>query len=397
MKTRSPKNVAFCLVVFYFITTVSISSCTPPIPIPPKDETPPTVSLDLNTNRGIISAAGLGTDQKATIFFNDEIDFIISGQDNDGGVKRISIIYDITLSCGNLQTGLGTSQTFSKSVDATDLSPASTGPTMRLNKDSWLVSDQINSCGQESTFREFKFSAHAEAENYNGGIARTGSISFSITPFLRVATFNLHSSADAPLSRAGLLAEEADVVLLQEVDGEAQATDLATMSGLNNVHYYESLAIISRYPLNNIVEYPIPNIADNRYVLEATITVDGKSIRLMDSHFSHDSDYVGFRENLRVISAQYILSLVAQTPTTSTIFSADLNSVRGSPPVDVLLTKFRDASIGAQIPASTQCSFPGIDFVLVRGFFQTLSFESVCPAPHPSDHPFVWVAFAYAP
>jgi endonuclease/exonuclease/phosphatase family metal-dependent hydrolase len=379
-------------------------------------------ALDLITPRGLVSAPPSTGNQLATVFVDESISLLGVGRSlldvgrhGASGIKCTSIIKTITRSCGNLQTGLSTNGAFSNRVDAGDCPPSESGPRERSEsgpqerfvQDRMLVEDLLGSCGPDETFRTLNFSAHVTAENYHGGSVTTGDVSFPITPF-RVGTFNLQAlethpdlSEDAALSRAGLLVQEADVVFLQEVDDDSQATALANKSGLRNVHYYEDLAILSRFPLSNVVEQEIPDI--DTYVLDATISVEDMTIRLLNSHFPYSSCYQGENEHLRVAAAQFVLSLIEQTPNLPIIFGADINGTRGNPEVNLLLNKLRDAalvrntSLGASVPESVRCSFPKmIDFVFVKGPFRTVAFESVCPDPHPSDHPFVWHALALA-
>ncbi|MFH5805463.1 endonuclease/exonuclease/phosphatase family protein [Alienimonas sp. DA493] len=174
---------------------------------------------------------------------------------------------------------------------------------------------------------------------------------------IRVLTYNIHHGEGADgridLERiAGvILATEADVVLLQEVDvktqragGVDQAKELARLTGMHsafgaNLPYAGGQygnAILSRYPILSSQNHALPDGgAEPRGALVAEVKIPGCGVcRVLSTHWDHRSE-----EN-RLASAHAMRALVAEW-TEPAILGGDLNATRDAESLKTLAKSWR--------------------------------------------------------
>ena len=120
---------------------------------------------------------------------------------------------------------------------------------------------------------------------------------------VRIATWNIRAAQSAPVNMlaAELKAMQVDVVALQEVDVRTrrgnfvdEPGELAAALGFHYAfaasikwdegHY--GLAVLSRWPLSQVKRHRVDSTpeAEPRIVLEATVCVSGRELRLFDHH-----------------------------------------------------------------------------------------------------------------
>jgi endonuclease/exonuclease/phosphatase family metal-dependent hydrolase len=120
---------------------------------------------------------------------------------------------------------------------------------------------------------------------------------------IRIATWNIRAAQSAPVNllAAELKAMQVDVVALQEVDVRTrrgnfvdEPGELAAALGFHYAfaasikwdegHY--GLAVLSRWPLSQVKRHRVDSTseAEPRIVLEATVCVSGRELRLFDHH-----------------------------------------------------------------------------------------------------------------
>ncbi len=151
-------------------------------------------------------------------------------------------------------------------------------------------------------------------------------------PVLRVLTFNIHHGEgldgrlDLERIARVIKAERADVVALQEVDRGTERTqkrdvaaELAALTGLRfefgkNLDFQGGAygnAILSRFPLTQVTNTLLRMVrpGEQRGILQARITVGGRSLVFMATHLDHRSP-----DDDRVSSVQQIRELAAAWP-----------------------------------------------------------------------------------
>ncbi len=152
---------------------------------------------------------------------------------------------------------------------------------------------------------------------------------------MRVLTYNIRSGTDV-LGRRRLEEQAAvvrgtgaDLVLLQEVAGRAQAERLATLAGLQHVAFGAARrtksgefgnAVVCRWPLCAVENRAVPacsQIGQLRAVLAATIACDGQRIHAIAAHF-------GLLPREPELATQVVLSIAA-TRDGPLILGGDLN------------------------------------------------------------------------
>ena len=225
-------------------------------------------------------------------------------------------------------------------------------------------------------------------------------------PRLSVATFNMHSGLDRSRTRvlldqvaAELARYQADVLVLQEVDRNrwwsartdqpaylAEKLDMHYAFGTNvlrsgNRHY--GTAILSRYPMSDIENTPLPNGpgGQQRGLLRVRIEPFGIPVSIYDTHLENTS------ADLRLTQARRIAQIVGADPL-PTVLGGDLNSGPGSAVLATLRSQLTDswAGVGVGSGATHPSSAPRtrIDYLLhARGMSPI---QSVVVPSAVSDH-----------
>lgn len=144
---------------------------------------------------------------------------------------------------------------------------------------------------------------------------------------LRVMTFNIQSGARG-LERVAHVIRAAvpDVVALQEVDvgstrarGLDQADELSRLTGLKYRAHFRTtdlfggaygIAVLSRFPLEALAQYPLPGPrgAEPRTVAHAVVEVDGREVSIYLTHLIRRP----FNSDARVRQSAYVARLMAQ-------------------------------------------------------------------------------------
>ena len=121
---------------------------------------------------------------------------------------------------------------------------------------------------------------------------------------------------EAVIRRAGI----PDVLLLQEVRGERMAARLAGELGFLYHLYREGaarshgfgVAILSRYPLNDGGSFYFKSSPSGRGVLEATLVVGGRKVRVCTVHLDRIDPIDEDREGVHVSWAKAFLLLARE-------------------------------------------------------------------------------------
>jgi endonuclease/exonuclease/phosphatase family metal-dependent hydrolase len=170
----------------------------------------------------------------------------------------------------------------------------------------------------------------------------------------------------------------AGLVALQEIDyktsrsgGKDQARELATRAGFPYWAFGKSMnydggqygnAILSQYPLSNIVTYPIPKVisGEPRCLVTAVAELpDRKKVRFGSTHW-------GLVQSERMVGVGVAASLPADLPR---LVGGDLNCRRSSIEGKCLDVFFDFVQADPQAP--------GIDHIFYRGPFAVLEYYSV--------------------
>ena len=231
---------------------------------------------------------------------------------------------------------------------------------------------------------------------------------------LRVMSYNIHAGTGGITAIADVIRDAApDIVALQEVDvhwsdrsGYADlATELAERTGMEVRfgHIYDlaedrpgaprrqyGLAVLSRHPIRAFDNHIIPrlsSIADEPEplprpgFLELTIDVDGRAVRVFDTHLDYRGD-----PRVRRLQVAAMLDVIG-TGDQPTILIGDLNAEPGAAELQPLLARLRDAwdpgaGPGLTFPADTPVK--RIDYVLVSRHFDVHTTR--VPVSVASDH-----------
>jgi endonuclease/exonuclease/phosphatase family metal-dependent hydrolase len=231
---------------------------------------------------------------------------------------------------------------------------------------------------------------------------------------LRVMSYNIRSgNGDLDGTAAAIRALAPDIVALQEVDvhwaARSKFVDQASALGerlgmqVRFAPIYQlpgestgepmrefGVALLSRYPIvrsrndtltrlstqqQNPVPAPMPGL------LEATIDVQGTSVRVFNTHLDYRSD--------PHVRQQQVTEMLAHigAPTVPTLVFGDMNAEPDAPELQPLLHRLRDAWLAMDGPGFTypaDAPAKRIDYVLLSPRFRVRS--ASVPATRASDH-----------
>lgn len=168
------KKLMLCL----FTGVLSLlSGCL--ITIPEDDSTPPSAVLLVvfgNTCK-ILTPDSASTHCELTL--DDSIKFSIIGTDQDGGIKSVCLSGGITVS--SVQGRLGNRKQMSIfASDSDDKNPGDIGWDMRVKTQAFYMADLAQSRPQGYRLTGIEGSLSGTVGNYNRGVTRTPSFSFSL-------------------------------------------------------------------------------------------------------------------------------------------------------------------------------------------------------------------------
>lgn len=216
---------------------------------------------------------------------------------------------------------------------------------------------------------------------------------------LRVLCWNLHhgvgEDGKLDLARVAHVIRHAnpDLVALQEVDNQCsrsrkidQTADLARLTGMHAV-FGKAMdfqgggygqAILSKTPIQSSQVHPLPSRGEPRIAFEATVTVNGKAMKLVSVHF-------GLDDLQRLAQAESLAKTLAQSPT-PLILCGDFNDGPESPTLKCLRKTL--TAVPKKAPVLTQPAGKPeieIDHFLVRGLSPAADL-TVVPETVASDH-----------
>jgi endonuclease/exonuclease/phosphatase family metal-dependent hydrolase len=204
---------------------------------------------------------------------------------------------------------------------------------------------------------------------------------------LRVLTYNIHhgegTDGRVDLSRlAGVMTSvHPDLVALQEVDeGTERASgvdELAVLARLTDLHaafgkamdYWGGeygVAVLSRWPLLQTHNDPLPSLADHEprtaLTVEVAVGVGGPRIEFTSTHLDQARD----PEN-RLAQAQYLNERLVRDDDRVSILAGDMNARPDTPVMDVLAARWTNppAVDPSPISPSGRPRFR-VDYVLIR-------------------------------
>ncbi|WP_343073289.1 endonuclease/exonuclease/phosphatase family protein [Pyxidicoccus fallax] len=173
---------------------------------------------------------------------------------------------------------------------------------------------------------------------------------------LRVMTFNIQSGARGLENVARVIrASVPDVVALQEVDvgstragGLDQVAELSRLTGLPHRAHFRTtelfggaygIALLSRFPLESLAQYPlpVPANAEPRTLAHAVLQVDGREVSVYLTHLIRRP----FNGDARVRQSALVARLMAADPRPK-LLMGDLNDDPGSRPIRLLRRDLRD-------------------------------------------------------
>lgn len=173
---------------------------------------------------------------------------------------------------------------------------------------------------------------------------------------LRVMTFNIQSGSRGLEGVARVIrASVPDLVALQEVDvgstragGIDQVEALSRLTGLPHRAHFRTtdlhggaygLAILSRFPLETLAQYPlpVPSGAEPRTLAHAVVSVDGREVSVYLTHLIRRP----FNNATRLRQSAYVARLLAQD-SRPRLLLGDLNDDPDSHSVRLLRRDMRD-------------------------------------------------------
>ncbi|RKH60015.1 endonuclease/exonuclease/phosphatase family protein [Corallococcus aberystwythensis] len=206
---------------------------------------------------------------------------------------------------------------------------------------------------------------------------------------LRVMTFNIQSGLKGLEQVAAVIRQEGpDVVALQEVDvgstrahGEDQVERLSALTGLKyRAHFGTTrlyggaygIALLSRYPLASLAQYPLPTPrgAEPRTLAHAVLDVDGREVSVYATHLIRRP----FNGAARVRQSVFISHLLAKD-TRPRLLMGDLNDDPDSRPVRLLRRQLQDVARVTRSDGTGTYPMPlflpslRIDYVMACGAF----------------------------
>ncbi|NRD51076.1 endonuclease/exonuclease/phosphatase family protein, partial [Corallococcus exiguus] len=210
---------------------------------------------------------------------------------------------------------------------------------------------------------------------------------------LRVMTFNIQSGLKGLEQVAEVIRQEGpDVVALQEVDvgstrahGQDQVERLSALTGLKyRAHFGTTqlyggaygIALLSRYPLASLAQYPLPTPsgAEPRTLAHAVLDVDGREVSVYATHLIRRP----FNGAARVRQSVFISQLLAKD-TRPRLLMGDLNDDPDSRPVRLLLRQLQDVARVTRSDGTGTYPMPlflkslRIDYVMACGAFTPVS------------------------
>ena len=229
---------------------------------------------------------------------------------------------------------------------------------------------------------------------------------------LKVATFNVYRPglvSATPSSRSAILTHfgkdllsQSDVALVQEVGDNAWTEVLSGTSGLPYFttevipdQYQADVAILSRFPLSNVVMHPGPV---NGYWLEAQMTIGGRPHRFVTSHFPLKGGSSGDASQARQSILQSITNVVNGYPG-EVFFGGDFNATDDDASIAIAFSLGWDSIRKA--PADHNCGWvtvpdngQRIDYIMLHGHYDVTAYTS-CQDSRPSDHNMVLATYLY--
>ncbi|MCY1031931.1 endonuclease/exonuclease/phosphatase family protein [Corallococcus sp. BB11-1] len=210
---------------------------------------------------------------------------------------------------------------------------------------------------------------------------------------LRVMTFNIQSGLRGLARVADVIRAEApDVVALQEVDvgstragGEDQVERLSALTGLKyRAHFGTTklyggsygIALLSRYPLESLAQYPLPTPrgAEPRTLAHAVVDVDGRAVSVYATHLIRRP----FNGAARTRQSVFIANLLAKD-SRPRLLLGDLNDDPDSRPVRLLRRQLQDVAKVTHAGGTGTYPMPlflpslRIDYVMACGAFTPVS------------------------
>jgi len=189
------------------------------------------------------------------------------------------------------------------------------------------------------------------------GCIRRGPSVQTLSPALRVMTFNIQSGRHGLDAVAGLINEaHPDVVALQEVDrftgrsgGVDQVEGLARRTGLLHTHFFRTtslhggdygLAVLSRYPLAASSWRGLPtNGAEPRGVGRAVVEAPSGAVSVYVTHLSN----LPFRGRLREQQVRAVLGFMSEGGPGPAMLCGDFNDDSRSPALQRVREVLEDA------------------------------------------------------
>nr|AYM53945.1 endonuclease/exonuclease/phosphatase family protein [Corallococcus coralloides] len=209
---------------------------------------------------------------------------------------------------------------------------------------------------------------------------------------LRVMTFNIQSGARGLENVARVIrASVPDVVALQEVDvgstragGLDQVEELSRLTGLPYRAHFRTtelyggaygIALLSRFPLEALAQYPlpVPAKAEPRTLAHAVLQVDGREVSVYLTHLIRRP----FNGDARVRQSALVSRLMAADKRPK-LLMGDLNDDPGSRPIRLLRRDLRDVvattgGAGGTYPMPLFLPTLRIDYVLACDAFTPVS------------------------
>jgi endonuclease/exonuclease/phosphatase family metal-dependent hydrolase len=177
---------------------------------------------------------------------------------------------------------------------------------------------------------------------------------------IRLLTYNIHhgegidNQLDIGRIARLIVENKVDIACLQEVDRGATRTqkrdlpqELSLLTHMqcifsNNYHFQGGEygnAILTRYPIacwTNIY-YPVIRPGEQRGLLVATLSINGKPLTLMNTHLDHRSDDIE-----RLPSVDFIFKQLEVSPKNSTLVCGDFNDTPQSKTYEKMSLQFDD-------------------------------------------------------
>ncbi|WP_223753511.1 endonuclease/exonuclease/phosphatase family protein [Myxococcus sp. RHSTA-1-4] len=209
---------------------------------------------------------------------------------------------------------------------------------------------------------------------------------------LRVMTFNIQSGARGLEGVARVIrASVPDVVALQEVDvgstragGVDQVAELSRLTGLPYRAHFRTtklyggdygIALLSRFPLEALAQYPlpVPAGAEPRTLAHAVLQMDGREVSVYLTHLIRRP----FNGDARVRQSVRVARLMA-ADTRPKLLLGDLNDDPGSRPIRLLRRSMQDVvattgGAGGTYPLPLFLPTLRIDYVLACDAFTPVS------------------------